>query len=218
MVDAATILRLLEDTRVQKGLWIALTWLITLVLTHWNGRFFDMVDRRLTTYAVPERRLAKLDFLVDIFLILLAALISLHILGVSQAMWGAVAITSIAGAVVALAGQRLGQNLLAGLVILFERPFIIGDTIEAGSTTGKVQQVTLHSTTLETPDGPKAILPNSDVVNGRIINVTRASGRRLVVPIDVVEAVDMDRVREVLERAVRKERHLQQHRPITIFA
>ncbi len=208
----------LADPTVRKGVWIGLIWLATLILTRLNGRFFDRVDARLSNYNVPERRLAKLDFLLDVLLLLLAVFVTLHILGVSQALWGAVAVTGIAGAMVALAAQRLGQNILAGLVILFERPFILGDIVEVGGRAGEVEKVTLHSTTLETPDGPKAIIPNSEMVNATIVNTTATPERRVVVTIDVTETLDLNRVREVLGRAVEGERHLVPDRPMHIFA
>ncbi len=208
----------LADPRVRKAVWITIVWLVTLGLTRLNGRFFDRVDARLSNYNVPERRLAKLDFLMDVLLLLLAVFITLHLLGVSQALWGAVAVTGIAGAMIALAAQRLGQNILAGLVILFERPFILGDVVEVGGRTGSVQKVTLHSTTLETPDGPKAIIPNSEMVNATIVNKTATAERRVVLTIDVTESVDLDRVRRVLGRAVESERHLVADRPVHVFA
>ncbi len=209
---------LLERPEVRKGIYIALIWILVGLLTKLNRSFFDRIDRRLSRYNVPERRLAKLDFLTDIFLVLLGVFVTLHILGVSQALWGAVAITGIAGVIVALAAQRLGENILAGIVILLERPFIVGDTIEVDGQTGKAEKVTLHSTTLETPDGLRAVVPNSRVANSSLTNYTANPYRRVVARVDVVEAVDLDRVRATIREAVASDAHLVEERPIRVFA
>ncbi len=206
------------DPRVRKGAIIAVTWAVVLLLTHVNGRFFDRVDRRLTAYGVPARRLNKLDFLVDIFLVLLAALVTLFVLGVGEALWGAVAITGIAGAIVALAAQQVGQNLLAGMLILLERPFIVGDTIDVSGDMGEVQRVTLMSTKLVTPEGLSKLVPNSRILGATVTNYSVHPARRLTVTIDVAEAVEMDRVRGILQDAVEGERHLVPDKPVRVFA
>lgn len=196
-----------------QGFWlkaglVGLTWLSVFVLSRLTTRFFDLVDRRLTLYNVPERRLAKLDFLVDLFLILVGAFVTLFILGVGQAIWGAVALTSIAGVIVALAAQQLGQNLLAGIMILFERPFVVGDAVEMDERVGRVTKVTLHSTTLLTPDGLQVLVPNSRVLNAPITNFTAQPERRITITIDVLEGKDLAGVEAALCKGVETEEHL----------
>lgn len=203
---------------VRKAAWVTLCWATAGALMALSDAFFDRVDDRLTRFGVPARRLSRVDFLVDAFLVLVAALVTLGVLGVGQALWGALAVTSVAGVVVALAAQRVGQNLLAGLVILFERPFVVGDTVDVGDETGEVRRVSLHSTTLVTPEGLQVLVPNQRILDANVTNYSAREDRRIRVSIDLAEAADLDRVRGVLEEAVRTERHLVGDRPIRVYA
>lgn len=128
------------------------------------------------------------------------------------------ALTSVTGVVLALAAQRVGQNLLAGLVILFERPFVVGDTVEVWGDRGQVRRVSLYSTTLVTPEGLRQTVPNHRVLDATITNVSARDEPRISIEIDLVEAEDLDRVRVVLAEAVEGETHLVEGRPIRVFA
>lgn len=193
---------------LQKVALIGLTWLVVFILTRISTRFFDLVDRRLTTYGVPERRLAKLDFLFDLFVVLIAVFVSLFILGIDQAIWGAVAVTSVAGIIIGLAAQQLGQNLLAGIMILFERPFVVGDVVDLDGRVGRIVKVTLHSTSLVTADGLQVLVPNSRVLGAPITNYSANPERRISVTVDVLESVALERVEAALRSAVDRESHL----------
>lgn len=221
MLGAALLQSLADlwaDPVLRKATWIALTWLLIIAVSALATRFFDRIDDRLTAYGVPERRLAKLDFLVHLFLIVIAVLVTLFLLGIGQALWGAVAVTSVAGVILALAAQQLAKNLLAGMVILFERPFIAGDLIDVDGRRGTVEKVTLHSTTLEDPDGLRLIVPNSRILETAITNFTTNPHRRLVLRIDVEESVELERVRAVLFEAIATEEHLVRPREVVVFA
>lgn len=207
-----------QDPVVSKTVWIVLTWTGALIASWATNVFFDRVDARLTAFGITQRRLSRLDFVVDVFLFGLAAFVSLAILGVTEALWGALALTSVAGVVVALAAQRIGQNVLAGLVILFERPFVVGDKIQVDDRTGEVRRVSLHTTTLVSPDGLQVLLPNQRILDADITNYSAREDRRVSVTVDLQETVELDRVGEVLEQAARTEPHLVDDRPVTVFA
>lgn len=210
---------LLSRPGVQTGIWIALTWAVALVLLRVNGRLFDALDTRLTRFGVPERRLNKLDWISDVFLVVLASLVTLGLLGVGEALWGALALTSVAGVIVALAAQRLGQNLIAGMVILFERPFIVGDTIEVADRVGEVESVSLHTTAMTTPDGLQLMIPNQQVLDGSVKNFSVRPTRRLTIEIDVdVPNDQIDDARYAIRQAIQGEEHLVEDREIVVFA
>lgn len=209
----------ITDPLLRKAVWIGVLWVITVALVRLNGRFFDTLDRRLTDYAIPERRLGKLDLIADVFLILLAGLLTLRLLGVGEALWGALALTSVAGVIVALAAQRLGENLLAGMVILFERPFVVGDTVEIDGRRGTIETVTLYATTMTTPSGLQVTLSNQNVLDGAITNYSVRPDRRLELTIDV--QVPNDRIDDALyavREAVQGEEHLVEDREVVVFA
>ena len=85
---------------------------------------------------------------------------------------------SVVGVVVGLALQDIMKNFLAGIWVLVERPFGIGDTIEVDGHTGVVDEIRFRTTQLRTADGREAIIPNGTFMTNAVVNVTRFPTRR----------------------------------------
>ncbi len=105
---------------------------------------------------------------------------------------------------IGLAFQDLLRNVLAGIWLLLEQPFRLGDTITVMDQTGVVLNITLRTTTLRTGIGELAILPNLTVFTGIVINTTHFDTRRLTVgvriPADTDLAELMRRARDAVEK------------------
>jgi len=93
---------------------------------------------------------------------------------------------------IGLAFQDLLRNVLAGIWLLLEQPFRLGDTITVMDQTGAVQNITLRTTTLRTGVGELAILPNLTVFTGIVINTTHYDTRRLTVGVRIPADVDLE--------------------------
>lgn len=83
-----------------------------------------------------------------------------------------VAVFASAGLAIGLALQGSLANFAAGVMILFFRPFKLGDKITAAGHTGVVAEIGLFATTFDTPNVEKIIIPNSAITGGPIINIT----------------------------------------------
>ncbi|MHB8489284.1 MAG: mechanosensitive ion channel family protein [Candidatus Dormibacteria bacterium] len=92
---------------------------------------------------------------------------------------------------IGLAFQDLLRNVLAGIWLLLEQPFRLGDTITVLDQTGAVQNITLRTTTLRTGIGELAILPNLTVFTGIVINTTHYDTRRLTVGVRIPAETDL---------------------------
>lgn len=92
---------------------------------------------------------------------------------------------------IGLAFQDLLRNVLAGIWLLLEQPFRLGDTITVLDQTGAVQNITLRTTTLRTGIGELAILPNLTVFTGIVINTTHYDTRRLSVGVRIPAETDL---------------------------
>jgi small conductance mechanosensitive channel len=92
---------------------------------------------------------------------------------------------------IGLAFQDLLRNVLAGIWLLLEQPFKLGDTITVADQTGTVQNITLRTTTLRTGTGELAILPNLTVFTGTVINKTHYDTRRLTVGVRIPADTDL---------------------------
>jgi small-conductance mechanosensitive channel len=85
---------------------------------------------------------------------------------------------SVIGLVLGLSLQDILKNFLAGVWVLVERPFRIGDTVEVGKYTGVVEEITFRTTLLRTPDAQQVIVPNGIFMTESVVNLTRFPTRR----------------------------------------
>lgn len=133
-------------------------------------------------------------------LVALAAIMALAQLGFNVA--SVLAGVGILGLAVGLAAQETLANLIAGLTILWDRPFRIGDNVSIAGTFGQVKQIGLRTTRILTVDRLDAILPNKDVINQEIINHTLNPQLRLGVRLGIAYKEDSREARKVLLTAV----------------
>jgi len=84
-------------------------------------------------------------------------------------------ITILIGALgvgIGLGLQSIVNNLVSGIILIFERPFRIGDLIEVGTRKGRIKEIGLRSSKLLTSDGSEVIIPNGDLLSERVVNWT----------------------------------------------
>jgi len=116
-------------------------------------------------------------------------------------------ITLIAGALslgIGFGLQGLVNNFVSGLILIFERPFSIGDTVEFGKVTGEVRSIGIRSCIVRTPDGAEVIVPNGSLLSGEVINWTLSDKqRRIEVKVGVAYGNDPARIIELLVNAAR---------------
>jgi len=95
---------------------------------------------------------------------------------------------SVVGLVIGLSLQDILKNFFAGVWVLVERPFRIGDTIEVAGYSGSVEEISFRTTQLRTDDGRQVIVPNGTFMTAAVVNLTRFPTRRasawLVLPAD----------------------------------
>src|SRR5438552_5579124 len=96
--------------------------------------------------------------------------------------------------VIGLAFQDLLRNVLAGMWLLLERPFRLGDVVSVADLVGTVQNVTLRTTTLRTTDGRLAVLPSLTVFSNPVINTSAYDLRQFTVSVRVPAGTDLEGV------------------------
>jgi small conductance mechanosensitive channel len=135
--------------------------------------------------------------------VLLFAIMALQNLGVE--LLPLVAGLGVAGAGVALATQGVLGNMVAGLSIIFAKPFTVGEYIAIAGVEGVVQAISLSSTTLEHADRSRVVIPNRKIVGEILHNYGRL--RQLDVTVGVAYDTDLTValtvIREVLEANAR---------------
>jgi small-conductance mechanosensitive channel len=76
--------------------------------------------------------------------------------------------------------QQIVNNFVSGLILLFERPVQVGDSVQLGDLTGFVDRIGIRSSTIRTDDGAEVIVPNSRIIDERVTNWTLSDRRRCV--------------------------------------
>lgn len=137
---------------------------------------------------------------VSNLVLILGILIALSQIGIS--LGPLLAGLGIAGFVIGFALQDSLSNFASGMMILFYRPFDVGDTVEAGGVFGKVSHMSLVNTTFLTFDNQTIVLPNNMIWGGVIKNVTAQKERRVDLVFGVSYADDIPKVERILHEII----------------
>lgn len=131
----------------------------------------------------------------------LTALTCLSYFGVETTSFAAV--IGAAGLAVGLAFQGTLSNFAAGAMLLVFRPYKIGDVVSIAGNLGKVYEIELFTTAIDTFDNRRFIIPNSEIFGAVIENITYHPVRRIDIEVGTDYAADIDETRRVLEAAIR---------------
>lgn len=185
---------------IQGGMRVALVLVIlflAMTLAGWVGAAVRASLTRMRFDATLAKFMSKL---ARWGVLLLAGLTCLGYFGVETTSFAAV--LGAAGFAVGLAFQGTLSNFAAGAMLLVFRPFKVGDVVNVGGTLGKVDEIELFTTTIDTFDNRRFIVPNGDVFGATIENITFHKVRRVDVEVGASYSADIDATRRALELAI----------------
>lgn len=156
------------------------------------------------------KRFFRYTLIVILFLIIVSELkIDL------TAIFGA---AGVIGIVIGVASQTSIGNIVSGFFLVSEKPFEIGDLIKIGDKTGTVYSIDLLSIKIKTFDNLLLRIPNQTVISSEVTNVTRFPIRRLDFDLNVAYKEDLEKVKQILERVVKRNPLcLDEPEPIIVF-
>ena len=184
--------------------WLAAQQLVTgaIVLTAYLAiRFVNRsIDKLSQTRAITRHQSEVAYHVSDVAIVALAAAMVLTLWGIdlTNIFIGAGAITAI----VALTARETLTAMLAGFILLFSRPFHVGDWIEINETTGIVTDVTIFSTKIQTFDDKHVLVPNDEVTNSQLTNYSQNDQLRIAVDVGIDYDDDPEHARSVIADAV----------------
>lgn len=110
----------------------------------------------------------------------------------------------IIGFTVGFALQDVMKNFAAGIILLLQQPFRVGEAISVAGFDGTIRAVDLRATEMTTFDGRLVSIPNGIVLTNPIINYTRAARRRVDLPLQIPPTADLEVQRKVVLNAIRQ--------------
>lgn len=165
------------------------------------GKFAATGVRRLVRKVMRKRNVdpTLVGFVTSILYALLLAFVvvaALSKLGIQTASF--VAVLGAAGLAIGLALQGSLSNFASGVLMIIFKPFKGGDYVEAGGSTGFIEEIAILTTTVRTRDNKTVIIPNSKIMSNVITNYTDRETRRVDITAGVSYSDDIDRVKAVL--------------------
>jgi small-conductance mechanosensitive channel len=180
---------------------LALAAILLTALAVWIIR---SVIQRLGRRAGLRRNLMNvLVLLANTGLWLTGLLIALTIVFPSITPGRALATLGLGSVAIGFAFKDTLENFLAGILILLREPFALGDFIECESAEGKVESITIRDTHIRQTDGQLVVVPNATLFHNPVTVRTDQDVRRATLICGVAYGEDVDRAREVIEKAVR---------------
>jgi len=132
--------------------------------------------------------------------VLIGAIVALQ--QVNFNLTGFLAGLGILGFAIGIALQDVSKNFVAGILLLVQQPFGIGDFIEVQEFSGTVTDIDIRATEILTLDGIEVLIPNGDVYVSPIKNYSRTQRRRLELAVGVAYESDLDRVTQTVQTAL----------------
>ncbi len=108
----------------------------------------------------------------------------------------------IIGFTVGFALQDVMKNFAAGIILLLQQPFRVGEAISVAGFDGTILTIDLRATEMSTFDGRLVSLPNATVLTNPIINYTRAARRRVDLPLQLQPGIDLEAARQIVIDAI----------------
>lgn len=157
-----------------------------------------IIGKALRRHASPHYTLLvrRVFYYGIIFLFFILALTTLDL--TAQA-WGLAGIITLA---IGIASQSAISNIISGLFLVFERPFVVGDLLEFEEYEGEVLSIDLLSIKIRTRDNVMIRIPNQVLVRSEFINNSRFPIRRLDVPVKISFDEDIEKVKQILQEVV----------------
>ncbi len=187
------------DRYLIPAIWVIILVLAAFFISGWVG----LLIRRGCEKARIDLTLSRFFGKLAKWTIMVLAILSiLSYFGVQTTSFAAV--IGASALAIGLAFQGTLANFAAGMMLLIFRPFKVGDAVEVAGETGKIYEIDLFNTIMDTFDNRRLILPNGSVFGSTIENITFHPTRRVDVNVGVSYAADIDKTRQTLLAAVKR--------------
>ena len=190
----------LSDLLLSIGAKLAIAIAIVVIGFWLANKMAKTVTKVLTKKKTDQSLIGFLSSMVSVGIKLLVLVTAVTQLGVEMTSF--IAILGAAGFAVGMAFSGTLSNFAGGVMILFFKPFKIGDYVNMQGEEGTVKEVLIFNTILSTLDNKVIILANGAVANGTIVNFTKAENRRVDWSFGIAYGDDLKVAKELLSKFI----------------
>ncbi len=176
--------------------------IVGVLLGTWIGNFAKRKISARTNDPLMSKFLGKA---IRFTFIIIAIMAGLRAAGLGGVATGILTAAGASAVVLGFAFKDIGENFIAGIILAFNRPFDVNDTVEIGDNFGKVQALEFRYTKLKTFDGKDVYIPNSDVLTEPVTNYTEDGFFRWSFIIGIAYEDNIDGAKQTVMEALRKE-------------
>ncbi|WP_299148906.1 mechanosensitive ion channel family protein [uncultured Dokdonia sp.] len=175
---------------------------IGVLIAGWIGRF----ARKRISERTDDPLMSKfLGTAIKYLVIVITIMLALRAAGLGGVATGILTAAGASAVVLGFAFKDIGENFIAGIILAFNRPFDVDDTVMVGSNFGKVKTLDLRYTKLKTFDGKDVYIPNSDVLTEPVTNYTEDGFYRWDFVIGIAYEDNIEGAKETVLRALEDE-------------
>ena len=203
-----------EIISVEKILWAIVFFFVGLYIIKFTTKILDLWAERSTNYRITIK-----GFIPIVRILAWAFVFYLIVHGIfSPPAETILAILASLGIAVGFASQDIFKNIFGGIMIIFDRPFQVGDKIEIENYYGEVLKIGLRSTRIVTPDDSVVTIPNGDLMSKSVSNSNSGEPNcqvvaELYLPLDI----DTEKVRQIALEAAQVSRYIYLNKPIVVL-
>lgn len=214
MENLEGLLKQAPDLLVTYGLKILFALIIFFVGKYFAGIAQGLVRKLLNSRKVDPTVVSFVANLTWAIVFVFAVIATLGQIGVQTA--SLVAVIGAAGLAIGLALQGSLSNFASGVLMVLFRPCRVGDYIEAAGIAGTVEEITIFSTKLLTPDNKLITAPNSSIMNGTITNYSAMDTRRIDLVIGVSYSADIALTKQIFQNILENNQYVLKNPAYTI--
>lgn len=172
--------------------------LLILIIGMWiANNLAKLASKGLEKAKVDKTLRPFLVSLVSVLLKVMVVIAAAGIIGIETTSF--VAILASAGLAIGLALQGSLQNFASGVMILFFKPYKVGDLVTIQGFTGVINEIQIFNTVIMTPDNKKVIVPNASATSAPIVNISGPGLIRIDLTFGISYSTNIDKAREVIQ-------------------
>ena len=157
-----------------------LNMILILLITYALTGFVKAVikDEFLERTNLPKGVPAAISVTIQYFIVTLGVIMALSVAGIELGEFGLLA--GALGVGIGFGLQNIVNNFISGLILVYEQPVNVGDTIEVENLMGTVKRIGIRSSNVRTYDGAEVVVPNGNLISNQLINWTLSDNKRRV--------------------------------------